>query len=1086
MSLKKILAAGAAAIAVASATGGVAYAQQTTAAVRGVITNPSGQPVSGAKVTIIDTRTGSRTQITTGSSGVFSARGLPVGGPYTVVVDTDDYQDQTIEGVTLSLGDTANVNVGLDGLGAGGGDEIVVTATRATVADVATGPAATFNLADLQDLPTVSRDIKDIIRLDPRVYIDETFGDGIYCVGSSNRANSLTVDGVRQNDDFGLNGNGYPTQRLPFPFDAAEQVSVEIAPFDVEYGQFTGCNINVVTKSGTNEFHGRAFVDYLPGDIQSSSIRKGAISLPEREDELSYGGVVTGPIIKDRLFFTFAYEKFKTKGARNDNGPIGSGAANIASDISQSDLDQIANIMNTVYGFDPLGFDASGDVTDRRFLGKIDAYITEDHRFEFTAQDTNSNRLNINNSSGTRNDLSFASNWYNTNEKLRTYSGRFFSDWTDAFSTEIRVAWKEQRSDQAPLAGGDFAQFQVLVDGDGDSVSNGEVFLGPDQFRHANRLSTEVLNIKAKAEYQAGQHLFKFGYERDDLDTFNLFVDSSEGVAVFNSIADLQAQTPASISYRNAFTNNEDDGAAAWSRVLNTVYVQDDFQLTPELLVTVGLRYDWYGTNDVPLFNPTFQARYGIRNDKSINGLDLWQPRFGFDWRPTDRLQITGGAGVYSGGDPGVWVSNGYTNTGVTLGRAFSTNPLEINGFDGLNIPAALQAANTAAAATGSGDVDALAPDYEIPSIVRGALGAKFDVTDTFQIGGDFLYTRAKNPNEWLALTLAQVGVAADGRPIYQGRDALDPDCPGFGPGASLPSDGSCPVTVRQDYLLRNSDEVPVSYTLSGFAKKSYEWSRGNADLLFGYAYTDAEDVNPGTSSRAVSNFENLSTQDYNNSRSYTSNYSIKHRLTARLDLEHEFFRDAPTQLSFFGQLSSGRPFSYTFDSPSGGGDDGRPFTNNPFGDEDQSEDRSLLYVPATDAAGGDGVVTYAPGFDLAAFNAFVTTSGLDEYRGRIAPRNGFRSDWWGKLDMRFQQTVPAIADHRLSFIVDIENLTNLINSKWGVYKEIGFSYENPVVVARTNPDGTLVYESFSTPRAQSVNTSISGWTVQFGLRYDF
>ncbi len=1089
MKFRKLLAASAAAVATSSVPA-IVCAQETTGSIRGVVADETGAAVSGARVTITNTRTGATRTEVTGDSGVFSARGLAVSGEYVVTINADAFAAQTVENVRVFLGDASTVNVALQS--AAVADEIVVTASAANVVQVATGPSATFDLKDINSLPTIDRDIKDIIRVDPRIVIDETFGDGIFCVGSSNRSNSLTVDGVRQNDDFGLNANGYPTQGLPFPFDVAEQIAVEIAPFDVEYGQFTGCNINVVSRSGSNEIVGRGFVDWSPEGLAGESLEDGEITVAEDPYELKYGGFVSGPIIKDRVFALFGAERFETVGAAINDGPLGSGLPNEAPGITQGDIDAISTALQSIYGYDPLGFSTSIAPVDRSFFGKIDAIITDGQRFEFTVQDTNSNRLSLPELDATDDMLSFAGFWYNQNEKLRTYSGRLFSDWTDQLSSEIRISYKKQQSAPETLGADNFAQFEIMTAG------GGTVFAGTEQFRHANRLQTEVLNIKTKAEYQAGDHLFKFGYERDDLEVFNLFVFASNGVAEFNSIADLEAQVPANVFYRNAPSNIAEDAAADWDRVLNTIYVQDDWQLHPDFLATFGLRYDWYSADAEPALNTAFQGRSGFPNDTNLQGLSLIQPRVGFDWTASERLRFTGGVGLYSGGDPAVWVSNAFSNNGLAIGSVFETDPALLTGFDGVNIPTALQAANTSSAQQGLGDVDVTDPDYEIPSIVRVAFGAEYQADlsklrlgDGWTFGGDFLYTRTNNPNEWRNLGIAQVGVAPDGRPIYQGIDANDPDCPGAGPAAANnASDGVCdpldPSSTlgQDDYLLTNSTETPISYTISAYMNKDWDWTTGNASWNFGYAYTDAEDVNPGTSSRAISNFENFSTDNFNFSRAARSNYSIKHAFTARLDLEQEFFPEAPTRLTLFGQLNSGRPFSYTFDTPFADGD---PNTPNLFGDTDASEDRSLLYVPAGPGATDDPIVRYDPGFDLAAFNDFVEESGLDEWRGRIARRNEFFSDWWGKVDMRFQQTVPSVLDHRLTFVVDVRNLTNLINDNWGIYREIGFEYNSPVVQATIDPaTNQFVFESFDGAPEQRINSGISVWDIQFGLRYDF
>ena len=186
-----------------------------------------------------------------------------------------------------------------------------MTAQEVATEQLALGPSSVFGLQDLQEMPHINRDLRDVIRNDPRIYIDPAFAGGaVQCAGANPRFNSLTVDGVRMNDLFGLNSNGYPTERQPFSYDSIEQVAVELAPFDVFYGQFTACNINAVTKSGSNEWHGSAFYDYtndnMKGDkLEGDDIDTGDFSVKR------WGVTLGGPIIKDKLFFFVAYEHLK-------------------------------------------------------------------------------------------------------------------------------------------------------------------------------------------------------------------------------------------------------------------------------------------------------------------------------------------------------------------------------------------------------------------------------------------------------------------------------------------------------------------------------------------------------------------------------------------------------------------------------------------------------------------------------------------------------------------------------------------------------------------------------------------------------
>ena len=328
MSNWKLLSGVAAASIMTAAIVAPAEAQVTTSEIRGTVTNDAGAAVSGATVTIRDTQTGLTRSTTTGATGVYGIRNLPIASSYTVSVSADDLQGQQVDNVPLVLGDVTNLSFTLTADADRTLDTIVVTASATDLIQTAVGPNASFGLETLENAPTINRNITDVLRIDPRIYVDESRGDinPVQCGGKNPRFNSLTLDGVRLNDGFGLNSNGYPTERQPFPFDAIEQVAVELAPFDVEYGGFTACNINAVTKSGTNEFHGSAFVDYTSDSLQGDSLEGRDVQANEF-DEVRYGLQVAGPIVKDKLFFSVAYEKLEGSNVFT-RGPIGSGAIN--------------------------------------------------------------------------------------------------------------------------------------------------------------------------------------------------------------------------------------------------------------------------------------------------------------------------------------------------------------------------------------------------------------------------------------------------------------------------------------------------------------------------------------------------------------------------------------------------------------------------------------------------------------------------------------------------------------------------------------------------------------------------------------
>ena len=554
----KTFAGGAAVSVIALSVAGTAQAQVTTSGVRGQVTDSSGAPVAGATVTITDPATGLTRDTVTGATGTYAIRRLPVSKDYDLTADSGAFQGQTFEDVALQLGGLTEVNFVLTADDARTLDTIVVTASGSNTDALAVGPSAAFNLDTLENAPTINRNITDVLRLDPRVYVDESRGDinPVQCGGKNPRFNSLTLDGVRLNDGFGLNANGYPTERQPFPYDAIEQVAIELAPFDVEYGGFTACNINAVTKSGTNEFHGTAFYDYTSDDLQGDSLEGSDITLADF-DEKRYGIQIGGPIIQDKLFFSVAYEKLE--GANTfDRGPVGSGAINEVN-ITQAELDEIADIARTVYNYDPGTAPTSFANEDEKLLVKLDWNINNNHRAAFTYNYNDG--FNFVESDGDLNEYEFSNHLYERGTELNQYVGQVFSDWTDNFSTEVRVGYVDVDPRVASVGGTDFGEITIETD-------DVDVYIGADDSRQSNELDYTIFNIALKGFYQHNDHSLTFGFEREETDIFNLFVQHTDTEIDFEddfgrtAIENFRLGFASNIDYNNSPSGNPADAAA--------------------------------------------------------------------------------------------------------------------------------------------------------------------------------------------------------------------------------------------------------------------------------------------------------------------------------------------------------------------------------------------------------------------------------------------------------------------------------------------------------------------------------------------
>ena len=365
------------------------FAQETTTTIRGTVTGPGGGAAAEQLVTVLDTRTGSQRSVRTNDNGQFTVRGLPVGGPYTIRVQSEQYQNALVTDVFTNLSGAASFNIALGALSQSI-DEVTVVASQVATADLALGPGTAFTTADIESMPSIQRQIRDVIRVDPRVSIaraDNGAGSGINCLGGSSRSNAFTIDGAVANDGFGLNeGTGTSARfAFPVPYDTVASASVEFAPLDVQYSQFTGCAINIVTKPGSNEFHGSAFYLYNDDGLTGTDL-DGDEVISDPFDVENYGITFTGPIIKDKLFFSLAYEETDEAGVQN-TGPTGAGFANELDNITLADANQIRDILINQYGRDPGDIVRTLPQTSERFFARLDWNINDKHRAELNYND---------------------------------------------------------------------------------------------------------------------------------------------------------------------------------------------------------------------------------------------------------------------------------------------------------------------------------------------------------------------------------------------------------------------------------------------------------------------------------------------------------------------------------------------------------------------------------------------------------------------------------------------------------------------------------------------------------------------------
>lgn len=1186
MKLKYLLAASVVSLAATSTfVATPAFAQQIVTDIEGQVTDETGNPISGATVTVTNTRTNAVRTTTADSQGNFRVSALQPGGPYEVTTNADGFEGQTVQDVFTALGRPTTFSFALTSTAAGASDSvIVVTGARARATQVAVGPGQAFGALELERFPSITRDIRDIIRIDPRVSLefDEQEGlDRISCLGGNDRSNTFTVDGIVQADVFGLNGTPFAARNsLPIPFDAIGQTSVEFAPFDVEYSDFTGCLVNVVTKAGSNEFSGSAFFTYFDAGLQADQVLQADGTRPDFNagEEKRWGATLSGPIIKDRLFFSFAYEETDLVQGFNST-PIGFGAGDSEPGVTLAEYTRFREIANRVYGQEPGEFPTFLPSTSVRYFGRIDGQINDDHRVVATYQRLEESKV--------EDDSGASFSGINSFEDEGTisdyYSAQLYSQWNDSISTELRVSRSEVSDVQGPFgfdeANEPNAAVRLVVGlANQNNVdipqafrANASLLSGPGFFRSLNQLDTKIDQARFVINIDAGGgHKFKLGAEINDLEAFNLFLPNATGTLFFQNLNDFEQGLITGGTNTNTSNNNvvgntsvgaqiqvpEDFdfnlSAANFSRQIYSFFAQDEWQATDQLAINAGVRVQLYDGGS-PAVNPLFTQRFGFSNATGFSSLDpVILPRLSATYQFNNdgflsNSSLTGGVGIFSGGDPVVFFSNAFSNDGFTQGNVTTNNcaagQLVRGAGDRIDVvdaagnftgvPQCVINAGEAIASTGAGNVQSIDPNFDVPTAVRGnigfatELGTESGLFSNWRLNLDYVYTRF---NDTLAVVdllqqrnpaLGLNGFTVDGRPIISPIDPLRAGCDAqlVGTGGNNPQytglSAACfnavPGNLQafqsptlQEFIQLTNGESFDSHNFSVVLSKQFSQGLltegGSTSINFGYAFNDSEQTQNTRSATADSNFDGTAAFDPQNVGVSQSGFETRHNFTFSVNFREEFIEDYSTSLGIFFRAAEGRPYSLVFDD----------LTPN-FRGSLSAEENILAYIPT-----GVNDPNISPTSNQAVLLDYINALNGDTISelnceftpGQTIERNSCRNPWTFDMDLRLSQELPfigkltGIKQDRVELYVDVANALNLIDENWNSVRTLG-GFEQRVALVQgsfdpqgryviTNPPSgtgaaavpaTTIIESQG--RADTAEAA-TAWRIQFGVRYEF
>ncbi len=1077
------------ALIVLSAT--IMQAQVTTSSMSGRVTDAEGT-VIGATVIATHEPSGTTYGTVTNLEGRFNLNGMRVGGPYTVEVSYIGYGKSTTTNITLSLGENYALNVVLSEQ-ATSLDEIVVTALRTKFSTEKTGAVTNITNTQIDNVPTVSRNIMDITRLSPYG------GNGMSFVGTDGRTANFTVDGANFNNNFGLS-SALPGGGNPISIEAIEEMQVVIAPYDVRQTNFIGGGVNAITKSGTNTFKATAYVYHRNENLRGDAVRGQQIEgAREKDRNTIYGLTLGGPIIKNKLFFFVNGEMAKTPTIANRWRASTDGIAepdNFISRTTETDLKRVSDFVRSKYGYETGSYTSfPADESNDKLLARIDWNITNQHRLALRYNYTKNTSWNSPNATsmdgGTRvsearmsqASMSFANSMYSMENLVHSISFDLNSRLSDNLSNQF-LATFSKLDDVRGTNSKEFPFIDILKD------EQAYMSLGYELFTWNNGVHNDVFNIKDELTHYLGNHKIVGGIAYEYKMADNSYMRNGTGYYRYLSLDDfLNGAVPEIVNLTYGYDGETNPAARVRTNTIG-MYVQDDWSVNERFKLSYGLRLDGLFFNNADLMtNKAIQEiDYSGRNidtGKWPSANIIFSPRVGFVWDTygDNSLKVRGGTGLFSGNLPLVFFTNMPTNGGMVQYQAqinaanAAKRGFSMDEFAGGLVTDANGKANISALhekltslgypttispedGTVPSAIAAVDPNFKMPQVWKTSLAVDYAFQTSFpsSVTVEGIFNKTINGVSISDWSIPSVGGFArfngvDNRPIY-------PD--GY-------------RTATKAFVLENTSR---GYGWSGnitFNAQPTDW----LSLMAAYTHTVAKDVTGMPGSNAESAFTYVPTvEGPNHIKLHNSQYTTPDRLVASLTARDK----------------SGNHYSLIYEGWHGGRSYSYMTVNDINGD---GYNYDAIYVP-TDEEVANNQFRFVSSDDQTRFMDYVHADNyLKNQQGKYAEPYSVYSPWVHRVDFSYKHDFVlnvGQTKNKLQLSFDIKNVMNLFNSDWGVAK-----YLNPEIGSEAR---ILKYEgvdidgvaTYSTPPAihggtKTFTSSYSlgqTWYASIGIKYIF